>query len=194
MKHFPIFLVLGLVACLLTACGVKNDAATAEESATVAVDPDAPLIPLSVGEAPITVLTNQEYPDAIMADVVLRDLSNEDDYNLEDYALDGFTVCSGCDYRLSLTMHSDGDDIKDIKLTVDEPERAEDGRVTIIWLYAWNRTTTQTLMIARVILFTDSGAPTLELSKDGKALCEGGVYLGDLTNEPTEISFDFHVE
>lgn len=185
-KCCSMLLLTGLISlCLLTACG------TSQASAADLDTPfDPSILPLGMGEAPISVLSSPRYPDAIRANFVLKDLTDEADYDLTP---DGFTVCSGHDYQLVLTMYSEGNDIEDIELKVEEPKQSEDGSRTVIYFYASNRTTTQTLMIARIFVADSYGGMDLELSDTSAELCADGTYIGDITDTPIEIIFEFHV-
>lgn len=203
-------LALGVASgCLLTACGANNATAVKEQTPHVVAietevtnivnvqgssESDEPtLLPLFVGEAPISTLRSERYPDAIRASVVLQDLTDEVDYDLEDSATDGFTIYSGHDYRLVLSMRSDGGDIEDIELDINVPQIALDGSTLMIQYYAKSRTTSQGLMIARIFLRADDCNPTLRLSEESTEFCDSDAYLGTIGNTPTEIVLDFSI-
>lgn len=217
MKHFKMAVVFSLVlASMLIAYG-DNAARKAEDQASsssvsdnfvpltmmnrygdaycaqangesVVVDDPGPL-PLSVGEAPISLLTSPQYPDPLRPSIALYDLTEDVCYNLEDVFPNDFTVYSEHDYRLNLQLRSDGGDIKDIKVEIELPEN---GRC--IRLLASNSETKQILMLARIFLIADDQPPIIQPTDEADPLLDPGIFVGDINNTPTEIDFNFHIE
>lgn len=195
MKHCSKILAIGLASTILfTACG-----ANAAVSTTDQVTAEAPeFLPILMGEAPISTITSPQYPDAIRANVILHDKTDNITYNLADQADDGinagdFTVYADHDYELILQMHSDGDDIENIKVNAQLPDLLDDQSSVIVYFSASDKATSQQLMIARIFLVTYKGTFELQLSDTENPLFDTGISIENIDSATTEVGFSFHI-
>lgn len=192
MKHK--WLVLSLISIsLLTSCGANPTAEARPVTENSSAIDDAPMIfPLTVGEAPISTLTAPQYPDALRVDITLHDTTEDVKYGLEDFYPDDFRVCSGHDYSLTLQLHSDGDDIKDIQVQVKLPGDPANPYGNCLCIEASNRETTQILMLARVFMAADNSILNVQPIDETDEIFYSGMFLGDIGNIPTDVIFEFH--
>lgn len=195
MKHHPKIMAIGLASTILfTACGVNATIPTADQIAAEVPE----FLPIPMGEAPITTITSPQYPDAIRANVILHDKTSDITYNLADHADDDinmgdFTVYTGHDYELILQMHSDGNNIENIKVNAQLPDLLDDQSSIIVYFSASDGATSQQLMIARIFLVAYRGTFELQLSDAENPLFDTGISIESIDNTTTEVGFNFHV-
>ena len=194
MKLYFKWLALGLASTLLlTACGAVNTSpATAtnakangpinidESELTTAIaekysvsspnNNEAPsLLPLLEGEDPISTLSIKDgkYPDPLRADLGLWDHTDDVWYMLDDVFPNNFIINRDHLYTVQGNC---------IRFVASDDE------------------TGQLLLSARFYMETEDGE-TFEIHPfvTESALNYGGILIGDIDNEPTDIGFEFSV-
>lgn len=126
---------------------------------------DIPLMPISMWEAPISTITTPDYPNAIVADVIFQDLTADTKQHLQELitdptnGMDPYQLQIGHEYQIILQMHSSGEDsVKNIKLSAETEDFVAAGDGMLIWYYASDATTGQTLMCIRLNLASSENA------------------------------------
>lgn len=216
------WLALGLAsALLLTACGAVNTSPTTATNAKEANGPinideseltttiaekysvpapnnneEPSLLPLLEGEAPISTLSIKDgkYPDPLRADLGLWDRTDDVWYMLDDVFPDNFIINRNHLYTVRLWLHSNGDVIKNIRVEAQLPNTESNPQGNCIRFVASDDETGQLLLSARFYLETEDGE-TFEIHPyvTESALDCGGILIGDINNEPTDIGFEFSV-
>ncbi len=221
MKLYFKWLALGLASTLLlTACGAVNTrpatATNAKANGPINIDESelttaiaekysvsAPnnnevpsLLPLLEGEDPISTLSIKDgkYPDPLRADLGLWDHTDDVWYMLDDVFPNNFIINRDHLYTVRLWLHSDGDVIKNIRVEAQLPNTESNPQGNCIRFVASDDETGQLLLSARFYMETEDGE-TFEIHPfvTESALNYGGILIGDIDNEPTDIGFEFSV-
>lgn len=153
MKQSLRLLTTALLTILLLVTSSTSYAAETKSAADEnAEDTDGPMIyPLTEGEAPISIMTSPDHPNALKADVFLQDLTDGISYDIND-----FVIRSGHIYRITLQLYSDGEPVRDVKLVAQLPNTDSDN---MIRFEARDALTAQPLTSIRIFFEAENDAP-----------------------------------